>query len=247
MPSFNLQPFNPSNIINPIYLVPFNGLVNQYTAGVPKNLVDQKFPGKDDRLGETPTAFSVNKPMGNQDLTFDENAVGIWSDRDPAYKKSYLGVGNKGKIAENIVLTFIDGGGYDTGLKVNFEFERCLISVKQNKNIVETLIMGKNGSIKEYIGLKDYEVKLEAILFGKNGQFPADKVEALNKYLQYGQVIPVTCNYLNDFFNINYILVKDFDINMEIGGFSQQTVTITGISDNKYDADVFSPYNNLNF
>lgn len=214
-------------------------LVNPYKAGTPKNLVDQKFPGSDDRLGEKPHAFAIDTTLNN---SFEESD--FWSDRMPGYKTSYMGYLNKGKVVENIMFNKDDFNGYKTGIANNYSFPRCIISVGQKKNVITTKIMGKDGTIKEFVGMDDFEVKLEVTIFGKNGQYPYEDVNNLTQYLIYKQPIPVTCDYLNQIFGINYLIIKDYDINMEAGSISQQHVTITALSDKLYDDDLFSPYEN---
>ncbi len=137
--------------------------------------------------------------------------------------------------------------GRDSSMS-DLDFEQVMITINQNKNIVTTKIMGKNGTIKEYIGLDDYQIKIEGTFFGKNGQYPASQVQLLQKYCaQITSPIWITCDYLYELIGVNYIVIKDYNINME-SGVSQQKFEINALSDNLYDSDLnfnLNPYKSI--
>jgi hypothetical protein len=189
--------------------------------------------------------FELISAEENADI-YDNNKYPNFNDKGNGLKTSYLG---RGKIVEN--LTFLksvqnvgqtETVGLTSSISQDFSFERALLKVTQDKNIITTKIMGKDGTIKEYIGLDDYKIQIEAFIYGYNGIYPYDKVKQLEEYLVYNRVIPVACGFLNNIFDINYITIKDFDISMEEGSVSQQKVTITALSDNLYEESLFTPY-----
>ena len=121
--------------------------------------------------------------------------------------------------------------------------DNVILSVTQNKQLVETAIMGHNGKIKEYIGLDDYTVKLEGTLLGANGIYTLAQVTMLQNYLALPASIYVTCPQLNKIFGINYLTVKSSNLDEEAGGISYQKYSITCVSDNLIDSSImFSPY-----
>lgn len=212
--------------------VPLYGVFNQYNVSSKPNTSEPEKQQKE---------IVIPKETNLQVIDEDQD-----SDRWHGLIKSNLG----GKIAENIVFS-IRSGSYTIPDSENvlpdengyFVFDKCLISIKQQKKIVETQIIGKNGTIKEYIGLGDYDITLEATIFGTNGRYPTYKMNQLLFFLNCRFPIPVICPYLN-VMNINYLIVKSWDKNMEQGGISQQHLTINCVSDTLYDNDIFSPYSN---
>lgn len=148
--------------------------------------------------------------------------------RDPELYKSSLGtpvladVTFKGRSYVNAA-----------GKTVSFEdvrFETVLLNVSQPKNIVKTIIEGSDGSIKEYIGLGDYQVTVNGIITGPNGHHPADEIRALKNMLDAPIPIEVVSRYLQNL-DIYNLVVEDWAMQQDPGGYSYQAFTINCISD----------------
>jgi hypothetical protein len=105
-----------------------------------------------------------------------------------------------------------------------------LISVSMDKKIIKTEIPGKDGTQKEYIGTDDYQVSINGVLTGPNGKYPTDGVTALKAILDAPIPIEVTNHFLNNL-DIYTIVIKDYNLNQEMGGYSSQKFSITAISD----------------
>lgn len=112
----------------------------------------------------------------------------------------------------------------------NIILQTILITVSQSKNIIVTQIQGRNGTVKEYIGMGDYEVTINGIIAGPNGHYPIDEVHALKQMLDAPVAIPVTSWYLQNL-DIYSLVVKDYAFDQEPGGYSKQNFTINCISD----------------
>jgi len=131
-------------------------------------------------------------------------------------------------------LTF-ESVSYDVGDSRRFvvpavRLVTVLIAVTLPKNIVTTPIQGGNGTVKEYIGQGDYQITINGILTGKNGSYPADDVIALKRMVDAPVPIRVTSSYLQNL-DIYDIVITDFTVAQEPGGYSQQIFTINAISD----------------
>lgn len=109
-------------------------------------------------------------------------------------------------------------------------YAAALITVTQTKKIVKTEIAGKNGTVKEYIGLDDYVVQVQGIITGANGVHPKDEVAALKRMLDAPVPIPVSCAYLQNLGIMN-LVVESYDIGQQEGGYSYQQFTITFVDD----------------
>ncbi|KAA9041611.1 hypothetical protein FW778_06210 [Ginsengibacter hankyongi] len=105
-----------------------------------------------------------------------------------------------------------------------------LFSCSMTKNIVRTSIPGRNGTIKEFVGLDDWQIKINGLIVGGNGHHPADEIIALKNQLIANVPIPVICAYLNNL-DINNIVIKDITFEQEAGGYSSQPFTINALSD----------------
>lgn len=109
-------------------------------------------------------------------------------------------------------------------------FQTVLLTVSQSKKIVTTEIQGRDGTVKEYIGMDDYAITVNGIITGTNGQNPTNEIIALKNMLKARVAIPVVNAYLNNLEIFN-IVVKDFTLDQEPGGYSKQNFTINCMSD----------------
>lgn len=105
-----------------------------------------------------------------------------------------------------------------------------LLTVSQAKKIITTEIQGRNGTVKEYIGMDDYEININGIIAGDNGIHPKEDINSLMSMLTARVTTPVTCEYLQNL-GIHQIVIKDFTLQQDAGGVSYQNFSITALSD----------------
>jgi hypothetical protein len=150
-------------------------------------------------------------------------------DPDPAMYLSPLGT----PVVADIVF---EGGTYtddETGRQITFEtitLATVLVNMNQPKRIVLTPIQGRDGSVKEYIGMDDYQITIQGVITGPNGTYPMREVAALHAMLKAPITIPVVSAYLQ-LFDIFNIVVVDFSFDQEPGGYSKQNFVLNAISD----------------
>jgi hypothetical protein len=115
----------------------------------------------------------------------------------------------------------------------DLKFEAVIMTVNQSKNIVTTQIQGRNGTVKEYIGMGDYGIIINGIITTKNGNghYPIDEVRDLKLMLNANKPIKVASTYLQNL-DIKTIVIKDYEFAQETGGYSYQKFSITAMSDN---------------
>lgn len=150
-------------------------------------------------------------------------------DPDPAMYLSPLGT----PVVADIVF---EGGTYtddETGRQITFQsvtLATVLIMISQPKRIIRTEIPGRDGSVKEYIGMDDYQISIQGVITGTNGTYPFQAVAELHKVLKAPITIPVVSAYLQ-LFDIFNLVVVDYNFDQEAGGYSKQTFVINAISD----------------
>jgi len=119
-------------------------------------------------------------------------------------------------------------------------YEAVLITVSQQKLIVKTQIQGRNGSVKEYIGMDDYQVTVNGILTtpeNGNGIAPIDYLYELKKMLDAPIAIEVSSAYLN-LLGINWLMVTDYQLEEDEGGYSYQKFSINFVSDEQQELEL---------
>lgn len=107
------------------------------------------------------------------------------------------------------------------GLTAHIPIDTALFTVNQTKNIVVTNIQGRDGSIKEYMGLSDYNINIKGTICGENGVYPYEQFENLIKFLTFDQSIGVFSKYLNDVFNIQELVIIKYDLPQESQSFQK--------------------------
>ena len=157
-----------------------------------------------------------------------ENAISNEVVRD---KELYIGtLGNP--VYTNLE---IQAGKYrdEEGREVTFDsirLDTVLLTISQSKNIATTQIQGRNGTVKEYIGMGDYNISIQGIITGTNGVYPIDAVSNLKKILVASVPLAVNSWYLQNL-DIDSVVVNDFTLNQVAGGYSYQPFVITCLSD----------------
>jgi hypothetical protein len=128
-----------------------------------------------------------------------------------------------------------EAGSYEdnNGNTITFQqlsYKTALVSVGQSKKIIKTEMQGRDGTVKEYIGLDDYAVTVTGIITGENGVSPTQEVIDLKNMLDAPIPIDVVCPYLQNL-GIYSLVVESYELPQFEGGVSYQNFTINFSSD----------------
>lgn len=113
-------------------------------------------------------------------------------------------------------------------------YEAVLLSVSQQKKIIKTEIQGRDGTVKEYIGMDDYEITVNGVITGANGHRPIDEIIGLKKMLDAPIPIEVASAYLQAL-DIHYLVLDNYTLEETEGGYSFQKFSLNFISDIKQE------------
>ena len=127
---------------------------------------------------------------------------------------------------------------------VNFpalRFDAVLFNVTGQKNIIETNIQGKRGSVFEYINLSNYIVQIRGVLTAPQGVYPGkqtqyngvNNVDSLRVALEAPQALRVNSWYLTGF-DIFRLVVLNYDFPQNEGQYSVQPFFIEAKSDEDF-------------
>jgi hypothetical protein len=109
--------------------------------------------------------------------------------------------------------------------------EDCLVTVGNTKNIIETTLQGRNGTVKEYISDGDYQIKIEGRIYGKGmNNYPQGEVQNLHAICLAPQAINITSTFLK-MFNIEDIVIKSYNIDQQEGVRNCQPFILNCVSD----------------
>ena len=90
-------------------------------------------------------------------------------------------------------------------------------TVTQSKIIVKTPINGKNGTVKEYIGLGDYLINIRGFLVGDNhNERPQELIDKLIAFSELEKQIVIASRIINSF-KITSVVIDKCTIDQESG------------------------------
>lgn len=127
-------------------------------------------------------------------------------------------------------------GSYETGVEGvtrSFESVTCvavLITVFQAKKIIRTEIQGRDGTVKEYIGMDDYELTINGIISGSNRVRPVTDITNLKNIVDAPIAIDVASAYLQAL-GIDKIVIASCEWGQQEGSYAYQTFAINAMSD----------------
>lgn len=156
---------------------------------------------------------------------------------DEAIATSYLGT----PVYSNLVINngqWIDPV-YGQTVKYNgLRVDSAIIQVSGEKNIVMTEIQGRNGTIKELINNRDYQIQIAGYLISHQiNVAPIEEKNVLIKIFQAQSPVEVVSQFLNDF-GIYNMVIQACQISEEQGHRSRIPFTLTCISDIPYDLEI---------
>lgn len=141
-------------------------------------------------------------------------------DQPTIERKSILGT----NLFSDLQFTSVDGVDH-------VPIDCALFNVRQSKNVVRNDIQGRDGSIKTYIGLGDYEITVRGIIMGQGNQYPWDAVINFVYFLRYEQSLGIISQYLNDVFDVTEVVIKEYYFEQNEGSQSHQKFELTMWSD----------------
>lgn len=133
----------------------------------------------------------------------------------------------------------IEAGTYYITKDRQIDFEgitlyAAMITVNCPKNIVNTKVAGKDGTIKQYISKDDYVISITGILMSHSEKYPIDQVEILAEIIKAECAITVSSRVLSAF-DITEMVIEDASFEPKEGYNNIQEFKIYGRSDEYFE------------
>ena len=112
----------------------------------------------------------------------------------------------------------------------------AVIKVEQQKKIVSTSLLNRNGTVKEYIQDGDYVITINGSLIGEQGKFPYGGLdEVLVPLMERAENLKISSRYTDAFGISEVVLTKaTFDQN-QMKLFNVLPFELEFVSDRNYD------------
>lgn len=117
-----------------------------------------------------------------------------------------------------------------------YEIPCALISITGRKNIIETSLVGRQGSVKELISLEDYQISITGAVFGENQVWPEEQLDAINELYNINEAIELKCALTDVFLSENDKVVIQ-ELNLPQAGQTEhiQVVEIKCVTDRAFE------------
>lgn len=117
-----------------------------------------------------------------------------------------------------------------------YEIPCALISFTDRKNIIETPLVGRQGSVKELISLEDYQISITGVVFGENQVWPEEQLDAINELYNINEAIELKCALTDVFLSENDKVVIQ-ELNLPPTGQTEhvQVVEIKCVTDRAFE------------
>ena len=123
----------------------------------------------------------------------------------------------------------------------NFRIDTVLIDVSQQKQIIKTPIQGVSGTVKEYISMGDYQVKVRGALVDQSAQrYPQEQAQQLREFLEVEDSIAIASRFLNDIFEVHKLVIESFSFPQVEGFQNVQLFEFSAISDDPIELTVIN-------
>lgn len=116
-------------------------------------------------------------------------------------------------------------------------FADAVAAANREHRIVSTGLVGRDGTVKEYINARDWTVSLVLGLQSENGgaiadEWPGNELRELRKLLEAKEALRVHSEFL-DALNIGRIVVKSYSVR-QMTEANYQVVEVSAVSDEEY-------------
>lgn len=106
-----------------------------------------------------------------------------------------------------------------------------LVTVSGSNSIIKTKVQGLPGTVKEYVSQNDYSINIKGFLINHvSDEYPEELVRQLRDICE-AKIHQTVKNKLLTLFNINYIVIEDYDFPAIEGFQNIQPFKIDAVSD----------------
>lgn len=118
----------------------------------------------------------------------------------------------------------------DKETETGLYFSTVLFDVSHQKNIVKTSIVGRSGTIKEYIADGDYVINIKGAFVSQDNNYPLDEVTEFIRLMKLPAALECTSKLLQ-LFEIDDIVVESYALPQKAGYQNTQLFEINAVSD----------------
>lgn len=118
-----------------------------------------------------------------------------------------------------------------------YEIPNAVISFTGKKTIVETPMVGRQGSVKELIGLDDYEIGVQGVALSDD--FPQEALERLHELYTINESVSLQCALTDVFLDKDdKVIIRSVELSDMHGTESFVTIKISLVTDRSFELKI---------
>lgn len=115
-----------------------------------------------------------------------------------------------------------------------YEIPNAVISIRGKKSIVETVMVGRKGTVKELISVDDYEIRIAGVCLDVD--FPDQQINALNELYNINESVTLKCALTDIFLDEeDKVVIKSIDFAEMKGCETAQVFTMELVTDRSFE------------
>ncbi|TAN18832.1 MAG: hypothetical protein EPN37_04530 [Chitinophagaceae bacterium] len=117
-----------------------------------------------------------------------------------------------------------------------------VIAIQSRKNIMETVMIDRQGTVKELVNTEDYKISIKGIIVREDGTYPEYEIKQLKEIFEINQTVELK-SVLTDFFLLNpngngsslsQVVITDLNFPHTVGVKNAKAYEMSLVSDNAY-------------
>jgi hypothetical protein len=128
------------------------------------------------------------------------------------------------------------------GIANDLFLDSAVLQLQRTRNIVTTVVQGRDSSVKEFINNGDWMISVSGIICRVGWEYPLDEVLLFNEYMSLKRSLPIVHELLNSL-GIYEAVVTDYAIN-ETSFINCQSYSFNMLSETPIQLQINSLLNN---
>lgn len=92
-----------------------------------------------------------------------------------------------------VTLTYPASNETQSDAMQSWDLPHPIISISSKKNIIETQLVERRGTVKELINVEDYEISIKGFIIAQTHEFPEKEVARLRKLFEFNIPLSIRC------------------------------------------------------
>lgn len=119
------------------------------------------------------------------------------------------------------------------------EIPNAVISLSQSKVVIKTPLVGRNGTVKEFIAMDDFQIDVIMTLVGENNEYPEKEIEKIEQLWRVNEAVDIVSAITDLWLSVDSKVVLT-DLTIEpVGEYENlQVISVQLISDINFELEI---------